>query len=152
MEVNVNFIVMRKIVLMIVIMTVVNCFAQNNVQYTYDAAGNRIQRQAISTWIAPPDNPVQEAAMADDVNSNIQISAHPNPTNDDVYIAVTFEGIDEQAVTMHLYDVSGKQLRSSDGKAANHRFDLSSLPRGIYLVHVISQDGKIMKEAKVVRE
>lgn len=125
-------------------------FAQTEVQYTYDAAGNRIQRQAISTWITTTNTP--QEAPEDAFNANIDISAHPNPTNDDVYIAVTFEGVDEQAVTMHLYDVSGKRLRSSDGKAANHRFDLSSLPRGIYVVHVISQDGKVMKEAKVVRE
>lgn len=125
-------------------------FAQNDVQYTYDAAGNRIQRQAISTWITTNNTP--QEAPEDAFNTNISISAHPNPTNDDVYIAVTFEGIEEQALTMHLFDVSGKRLRSSDGKAANHRFDLSSLPRGIYLVHVISQDGKVMKEAKVVRE
>jgi hypothetical protein len=124
--------------------------AQNNVQYTYDAAGNRIKREAISTWIAPPDNPAQEAAMADDVNSNIQISAHPNPTNDDVYIAVTFDGIEEQPMAMHLYDMSGKRLLSSDGKSPNYRFDLSALPRGIYLVHVISHDGKVVKEAKVL--
>lgn len=125
-------------------------FAQNDVQYTYDAAGNRIKREAISTWITTNNTP--QEAPEDEFNANISISAHPNPTNDDVYIAVTFEGMNEQAVTMHLYDVSGKQLRSSDGKAANHRFDLSSLPRGIYLVHVISHDGKVMKEAKVVRE
>lgn len=125
-------------------------FAQNDVQYTYDAAGNRIQREAISTWITTNNTP--QEAPEDEFNANISISAHPNPTNDDVYIAVTFEGIEEQAVTMYLYDVSGKLLLSSDGKSANHRFDLSSLPRGIYLVHVISHDGKVMKEAKVVRE
>ena len=141
---------MKTTILVLIIVLVKSSFAQNDVQYTYDAAGNRIQRFAFSTWITTNDTP--QEAPEDAFNANINISAHPNPTNDDVYIAVTFEGIDEQAVTMHLYDVSGKQLRSSDGKAANHRFDLSSLPRGIYLVHVISQDGKVMKEAKVVRE
>ena len=141
---------MKTTILVLMIVLVKSSFAQNDVQYTYDAAGNRIKREAISTWITTNNTP--QEAPEDAFNANISISAHPNPTNDDVYIAVTFEGIDEQTVTMHLFDVSGKRLRSSDGKAANHRFDLSSLPRGIYMVHVISQDGKVMKEAKVVRE
>jgi hypothetical protein len=141
---------MKKLLILGILMINLSSFAQTEVQYTYDAAGNRIQRFAISTWITTNNTP--QEAPEDEFNANISISAHPNPTNDDVYIAVTFEGIEEQAVTMHLYDVSGKLLLSSDGKAANHRFDLSSLPRGIYLVHVISQDGKVMREAKVVRE
>jgi hypothetical protein len=141
---------MKKLLILGILMINLSSFAQTEVQYTYDAAGNRIKREAFSTWIITNDTP--QEATEDTFNANIDISAHPNPTNDDVYIAVTFEGIDEQDVTMHLYDVSGKILLSSDGKSANYRFNLSSLPRGIYLVHVISQDGKIMKEAKVVRE
>lgn len=61
---------MKTTILVLMIVLVKSSFAQNDVQYTCDAAGNRIQRFAISTWITTNNTP--QEATEDAFNANIR--------------------------------------------------------------------------------
>ena len=90
-------------------------FSQNEVEYTYDDAGNRIKRESNSTTnFVPTNNNNETTAMEDMEQSGVQLDAHPNPTTDNTLVTVIIdpETLSEEnqtalasGVTMQLADV-----------------------------------------------
>ncbi|MCC5922790.1 MAG: hypothetical protein JJT77_03300 [Crocinitomicaceae bacterium] len=73
-------------------------FAQNEVAYTYDNAGNRIKRENNTTFFIPPSTPQESSALSELNNSGIGLEAYPNPTagNTVVTIIIDPETISEE--------------------------------------------------------
>ena len=137
-------------------------FAQNQVQYTYDDAGNRIKRESSTTQYVK----TQDLASQDSENkmiSGVDLQAHPNPTeqNTEITIIIDPETIAEadqialaSGVTIQLADVSGKILKTQNIGAYDHTpipVDLQDLSQGIYFVKVFTTDGKLIGERKIIR-
>ena len=69
------------------------------------------------------------------------IAIYPNPFTSDVYINVST--LSRVEATIRVANLSGQQLleRSLNTTQSIEKVDLSSLPKGIYFVHVTSVTG-----------
>jgi hypothetical protein len=137
-------------------------FAQNEVAYTYDDAGNRIKREHIaSPNLVIPNNNSETTAMENLENSGVDLDAHPNPTSGKTAVSVLLnsETISEEhktaiesGVSMQLIDISGKVLKTQEGTSLEQTFNLQGLSKGVYFVKVFTKNGQLVGERKVVKE
>ncbi len=82
---------------------------------------------------------------------SVVLDAYPNPFTDQLWLKI------EQPVSTGLQavimDVSGKQLMKAElpgNTSINHRFDMSALPSGNYLLSVY-QGGVIVRTIKLIK-
>jgi hypothetical protein len=80
-----------------------------------------------------------------------RVTCYPNPAN--TTITIRFENYLNQPVSIRLINTHGIVLKSFDGKPATKvvRFDVSSLPVGLYLVNIQSKDMDVTKKVSVMR-
>ena len=72
-------------------------------------------------------------------NTSNTLSLYPNPASD------SFK-LDKRVEEVHIYDVTGKQIKTFQGGfTAGHSFDVSELTRALYLVKVVSDKGTTTK-------
>jgi hypothetical protein len=134
-------------------------YAQPSVEYTYDPAGNRIQRNIIVVGGMALHNgdgeqvaqQVAEMLPIED-EGDILINLYPNPTQADVDITIDYQNVPQQVVTMSLYDASGKLLESKQVSDTRHQISLQKYPTGIYYLRMSSAENRTMKEVKILRE
>ena len=86
--------------------------------------------------------------------SSLNFKVSPNPVQSDMNIAIT-GGLNGKA-SITVYNISGKQVLQQefvkDGNGTlNKGFNLSRLPRGIYVVQV-AVDGKYKKAIRIVKQ
>ena len=135
-------------------------FAQNEVEYTYDNAGNRIKRENNTTFLAPSIQPAAQA-LEELAESGVELNAHPNPTSSatSVFVIIDPETISEDnkanlasGITMQLIDVTGKVLKTKKGNTMQQSFNLQGMSSGVYFVKVFTENGKLVGERKILRE
>lgn len=137
-------------------------FSQNEVVYTYDDAGNRIKREHIpsANLIIANDNN-ETTAIANQVNSGVDLDAHPNPTSDNTKVMVVIDSetiseehktLIESGVNMQLVDISGKVLQTQKGTSLDQTFNLQGMSNGVYFVKVFTSNGELIGERKIVKE
>jgi hypothetical protein len=82
-----------------------------------------------------------------DVNKSENVVISPNPVSD--YLNITSDtGISR----IEIYDSSGRiQLAEPVQSDTNYRLNLSSLPRGWYLLKIVDATGKKIKEHKLIK-
>lgn len=127
-----------KICLMM-LFTCVYCFEVSaQIQYTYDAAGNRTQRKLAvrtpQTYTTNSSNPDTVQAMK--VAMDNGISVYPNPTNDMVNVTVSTANSDKKAIA-YLVDNTGRILFSKEVNSTPFPIDLKDYVPGIYFIRVI---------------
>ena len=137
-------------------------FSQNEVEYTYDDAGNRIKRESNSTTnFVPTNNNNETTAMEDMEQSGIDLDAHPNPTAENTKVSVLIdpETISEinkasiaSGITMQLADVSGKVIQTRKGASLEQSFDLQGMAKGVYFVKVFTKSGQLVGERKILKK
>lgn len=74
--------------------------------------------------------------------SDNAISVYPNPSNGVFTVEMNMDG----KVTIEVYDVFGKKIKSVDQTAAKYILDLTDLPKGIYMLNVISNGKRTSKK------
>lgn len=138
-------------------------FAQNEVAYTYDNAGNRLKRESGGTSMIINNNNTEDETM---MVSGVELEAHPNPTasNTEVAVIINSETIApedktaiDSGVTMQLADVTGKVLKTQHAGAKSNTplyvaFNLQGMSNGIYFVKVITENGKLIGEKKILKQ
>ena len=129
-------------------------YAQPDVRYTYDDAGNRVKRETYDPNL--PDMLVSNNnEMHEHLNKSkaILVSAQPNPTPEKVLVAIEYKEIEPQPVNMYLFDVTGKKIAQAKNiKQSQHEFNLQALPKGIYYIKITTLNGQQLEETKVVKE
>ncbi len=55
-------------------------------------------------------------------------------------------------ITMQLIDVTGKILKTEKGNAMQQSFNLEGMSSGVYFVKVVTENGKLVRERKILRE
>ena len=113
--------------------------AQNKVLFTYDDSGNRIQRSAEEV-----QEPVPEATMfleKDTVVTEFTDSSAISIYRDNIAetINVKLANKRDNSAMMGgytLYDSSGRRIKKSQSHMAEFCIELSSLPQGIYVIHI----------------
>lgn len=120
--------------------------AQTTIEYTYDATGNRILRQAMRS-VQPNNNPQQQDEQM--VIPMFAMSAYPNPTTGPVTIEIERLSSNDNC-TAAIYDIAGRQILSQPIYSISSCIDLSQYPAGYYILQVTlngdSQSMKIIKE------
>ncbi|SRR5690554_4895533 len=136
-------------------------FAQNEIVFTYDNAGNRVKREHIALSIIQSNDLTENIAMENQANSGVDLKAQPNPTSDKTEVSVLMdrETVNEEqkaaiasGVIMQLVDISGKIISTKTGKSLRRTFDLNNLSKGIYFVKVFTENGQLVGERKILKE
>jgi len=126
-------------------------YAQTQVSYTYDDAGNRITRQTVTLKI--PDDEYKDnydkTTHVEDKFGKGNITIYPNPTEE--LLTVQFTNIKiEEKILLQLYDINGKLIKSKKTKNYKTTINLSNNTAGMYILKIIS--GKSKAEFMVVKE
>lgn len=149
---------MKKLILFFAIFFVIVTIFSQNYTITFAAAG-----AASTVEIVKIENITQNTSLTmngndtlhlvdvigiEDYNNNndYSLSVFPNPTQNDCFIEfVTPKSND---VTIQIYDLSGKQIASSQNvlEEGKHKFELSGLKNGIYFVVVQSDKVQYSKQ------
>ncbi len=77
------------------------------------------------------------------------IKIYPQPACDHIFVDMQGTSPPCQVV---LYDVSGRRVFIRDIHQESSRIELSSLPKGIYLLHLINDDERALSTAKIIRQ
>jgi hypothetical protein len=90
----------------------------------------------------------READIAPAYSSKKVLSVYPNPAQSTLNINLTgYEGVS----AISLMDINGKQVAVNRTAQVNSKLDISKLPKGIYLVKVITASGEVLN-TKVVKQ
>jgi Secretion system C-terminal sorting domain len=152
---------MRIILIYILSAFTISLFAQGatnctKLQFTYDAAGNRVQRKQVNiTCLTGNEEENTEFALKvlkplynGKSSSKIDIKAYPNPNNGRFDVVV--ESLSENTV-LDLYDMTGRKVHSQSLKSENNQIDVTPLNTGTYILICRDSNNSIGK-LKVVIE
>lgn len=125
-------------------------------KYEYDKAGNRIVRKVL--YLKIPSEILSEPASRTVMESpeflvdefeGIKVKIFPNPTTSIAHVQIENPLENEQGTIM-LYNLSGSLLSVIPVLSNDVRIDLSHLPSGTYLAHILinakKTTWKIIKE------
>lgn len=125
--------------------------AQSKIEYTYDAAGNRIRREIIMQ--APKAKARQQTfdaegqAFSDMLNEH-GIKIYPNPTYG--LLKVSVYGLrSTDKCSMSLYTTQGARIMANNVNKESLEINISNQPAGIYLLRItINNNSTIWKIIK----
>ncbi len=98
------------------------------------------------SWTYPEETNFSDECMmgAQDLIQN-EIQIYPNPAKDQFFIRS-----DEQIQTVEIYSVSGEKLLSRNGRDIQS-LNVSNLSKGIYLVRVKTNSGKVFSQKLIIQ-
>ena len=134
---------MRKIcILFYLILLPAVTSAQDKIGYTYDSAGNRINRKAIQSFkktMARHQANTSEDQRASDMLHDHSITICPNPTDGLLRINVSgLKGTDD--CSLCFYTSLGTLIMTENVKKENIDINISNQPAGIYLLKITIND------------
>lgn len=95
-----------------------------------------------SIWF--DDTSIEKLSTLFDVNT------YPNPANDKV--TINFSSFTQQNYLVEIYDLSGRKLISIKDVKDNMDIDIQGLSKGLYLVHITSDNGLSSKNIKLIKQ
>lgn len=116
-----------------------------NARYTYDNAGNRINRQIVYTYnkrgAADTVISVNEPTVEQSIRKSTSVftAVYPNPTYDNLYMDLT-QLQTEHKISYSLTDLFGKVILQSETKSVLLQINLSNLASGIYILRIKSEN------------
>jgi 2',3'-cyclic-nucleotide 2'-phosphodiesterase (5'-nucleotidase family) len=135
-----------------------NSFSQN-IEYTYDAAGNRTAR-----FVIPPAPAQAEAQDSSDTNSynneqepevykdflaEKELRIYPNPTRGKLTIEIVNYNLNEIG-TLQVFDMAGRLIKSENNISERMQVDITSQPAGSYIMVIVI--GKEKSERKIIKQ
>lgn len=116
------------------------------INFSYDAAGNRIQRIPGTITCSPPPQIKQKdntKPSATEVNSfiSLEINVYPNPTQDKISVDIAVNELKDNK-TVIMSDVTGKTIYSETTSLQTLQIDVSGLALGLYYVTVTQGNNK----------
>ncbi len=128
------------------------------IEYSYDAAGNRIAQQVIvlpnnlkSSSITDESRLIEELSKPIECSwENMIITVYPNPTDGDISIKLN-EGIFPDGVIYHVFNSYGKSVCNGSILNSNiNKIPIAGLPPGVYVL--VLQNGNHMKSWKIIKQ
>ena len=131
--------------------------AQDRITFSYDNAGNQIQRLLCINCLTSKMTDEKEIAALED--EDLQkffpedlISYYPNPVKEELYLK--WELIEGNSVSsIQLYDLNGRVLSSFSNLDSknNQNIAFQSYPTGVYAVVLLYKNGE-QKSIKIVKK
>jgi hypothetical protein len=109
--------------------------AQQKIGYTYDEAGNRIQKKIVLTGPIDDDYARKAQKFQDEVGG-LDVLIYPNPTSDRVIVNVQNEF--DKSSSIVLMDMKGNVLQTVPTINQINEFDLSNYTKGSYILRIIN--------------
>ena len=150
----------KKLILLLWLAIPLFCMAQPlPIEYEYDAAGNRVRRKVIDSWLqfAPPAP--QDSTETDYVTpqttdyfvekiAQTEIKIYPNPTTEKITLEI-LGWEDLQTGVFKLFSLTGQLLQERPVHSFATEVSLAGLPRGAYILKVQinnrTEDWKVIK-------
>ncbi len=135
--------IMKQVIKIVCFILMINQL-QAQIQYSYDAHGNRTQKNIIiqraGERLLNP-NEAKENKPDETINLALEygLSVFPNPTSNDVNLDIQ-KLKDEEVVTAQIFDVSGKVLEKLKNVKSKDKIAMSHLQAGTYYL-MIEIDG-----------
>ncbi len=108
----------------------------------YSQQGHTLQVDSVLTCNLQPVTglaPVEK-------NNPALIDIFPNPGRDEVFLRLHAPLLGDAPVRIRLINAMGQTVLSAQGAGAMHRLDISTVPKGLYVVEVVSSGANITKQ------
>lgn len=113
--------------------------------YAYDEAGNRVKREIVlQTRAAEEFTNESYSEMLNDRDIRI----YPNPTEGQLTVEITGDG----ACRFDIYNISGQQVLTTNSGPGRVALDISSQPKGLYILRVTTENGGDSSTWKIVKK
>jgi hypothetical protein len=126
------------------------------ITYSYDAAGNRINRRDTifvgggGKGAADSEDPFKKDVVNDDTFTPTTIKIYPNPTKGNIEIEIPDNpDSQEEKIRIVVLDINGRKLLDKNKQSLKTNVDLSSQPDGIYLLNLIK--GNVVSQWKIIK-
>ncbi len=125
-------------------------FAQQTVEFEYDAAGNRVLRylDTKKSTDAEVDSLFKAGTITDKVTGDHLLKVYPNPTLG--MINVEFMGISEGTSTYFITDQNGRQVMNGETKSLSNTIDITHQSRGVY--YLVIKAPEIYQVYKIIKQ
>lgn len=119
----------------------VTALADGITHYTYDSAGNRTgSTHVLVLRESDKDSERKNSPMQDDLTDR-SIKIYPNPTYGRFCVEITgTESLDSISIT--VYSMNGTMLYHNDNPETVNEIDITSSPKGIYLLIIAVKEEK----------
>jgi hypothetical protein len=135
-----------------------NAQAQDRITFTYDNAGNQIQRSLCLNCTSSKIKNAKPKEVTALKEQDLQkffpediISYYPNPVKEELYLKWEFK--DENLVnSIQLYGLNGQLLKSYSGldKANSQTIPFQNYPSGVYIIVLLYSNGE-QKNIKIIK-
>ncbi|MFV0397993.1 MAG: T9SS type A sorting domain-containing protein, partial [Bacteroidales bacterium] len=122
--------------------------SQSSINFSYDAAGNRINRSIVVTR-ASEQSKLQELPLKNDFEET-RVTIYPNPTKGIISISIQGGNEEFKNSSLALYSISGALITSNRISDRTVTIDIRGENKGMYILKLIL-DGQI-SEWKVIKE
>ena len=128
---------LKNILIPLLMAVAANTATAQRVNYTYDAAGNRIKREIVMIRNGAPTRSAQEGPkeVYSEMLSKKQVRIYPTPTPGMLRVEVQNLG-DEENCTMRIFNSAGAQITPTHTTSASASLDISGQPNGIYFLRI----------------
>jgi hypothetical protein len=133
----------------IILMLCVSISKAQGISFTYDAAGNRIQRMIVfKSTEANMDSTAVTKPHTDNLGE-MKIIIYPNPTSGK--LSVELENIPNgETGEIAMYNMEGRLIQQTGSLEPINHLDLSTYQKGIYILRITV--GQKVSEWKVIKQ
>ena len=125
--------------------------AAQEIEYAYDAAGNRIQRMVLVQRSSGNTDPDQVEGPIADSGGDFDFLLYPNPTEGEIRIDAEPEFMALEGKRLTVYDMNGRQVKESAFDEQQRNIDLNGQKSGSYVVRLTASNGYSI-EWRVVKQ
>jgi len=163
---------MKKIIFLTLVFGYANClFSQSITPQVISSAGNYAEGTNVSiSWtlgevatetIGNNDNIITQGFHQPDYNivviehiesPQLDVTIYPNPTNG--LLNIEWKGNDNSTAVISLFDLTGKQIINQKVSETSSigQIDITGLANSTYILQIISEDAKLKKDFRIVKE
>lgn len=148
---------MKKSLVLLLFLNTIICFSQDKILFSYDAAGNQIQRElcincpsGMGKIFKDSETIVKEDLMKSEISD--QISYYPNPVKQELYLGWNLIN-DNVVSSIQVYSLTGQVLQSFNNTENINLQTISfeNYARGVYAVILYYKNGE-QKSIKIIKQ
>jgi len=123
------------IIIILVLAHICSISKAQDIQYTYDSAGNRVYREYVILRLSA-NTAGSNQEDAEKLKEEMDIEIFPNPTDDVLNVSINnFDA--NKKITLEVYDSVGKLLQTSRVTSSSFRINFMEYKSGIYHVGIL---------------